>query len=200
MSSSLVLLYYSYSIHNTRQLFRSANERCWQDCITLEINEWLWNTGGMMLTGKREIIWEKPASVTLRPPQIPYGLATYTRFSGEKSTTVWAMLRPWLQSPTGPMKRLWLQWRTPTAWVIAQTRLQLYYHRLIHGNSLDIVLYANRQCLCKTLAKVLYTNSLSHGTHLAAELYSNRLSYGKTLAKVLYTNRLSHGTVLATVH
>jgi hypothetical protein len=36
-------------------------------------DEWIWNTGGVILTGKSEVLRDKPVTVSLCPPQIPHG-------------------------------------------------------------------------------------------------------------------------------
>jgi len=39
------------------------------------VNEWVWSVGGMILTGKTEVLGEKPVTVTLLTPQMLHVLA-----------------------------------------------------------------------------------------------------------------------------
>jgi hypothetical protein len=48
----------------------------------------IWSSGGMMLTGETEELWEKPVPVPLCPPQTPHGL-------------------PWVRTRTSVVKIKW---------------------------------------------------------------------------------------------
>lgn len=44
--------------------------------ITAKTNQRVWSTGGMTMTGKECILWQKPVTLSLRPPQVSRSLAS----------------------------------------------------------------------------------------------------------------------------
>jgi hypothetical protein len=77
---------YAWNIYSTfHKLFFTVT--MWWDYVFVElwlltvtmsisqmVHEWIWCTGGMILTGKMKWLREKPVPVPLCPPQIPHGL------------------------------------------------------------------------------------------------------------------------------
>ena len=101
----------------------------------------------------------------------PIRLATYTRLSGEKSTT---NCLSHAKAMTTVARRIHGTSLVTVLYVINRLSHVTDLAGVIllppdHGKSLAIVWYANRQNYCTTLATVIYTKRLSHGTHLAAE-------------------------------
>jgi hypothetical protein len=83
---------------------------CWDETVPVElrpltgplsipqmIHEWIWSSGGMILTGENRRTLRNPVPVPLCPPQIPHGLSwEWTRAAVVRSRrlTSWAMAGP----------------------------------------------------------------------------------------------------------